>query len=145
MLMDRIWALAHMPQITGALIPWDLIMKDKIYIKKKESGWNLMVSMIDVCFKRRRPGPTLLFLSDQPCHPPRHLHPHSFMWIKACRLFNSSFKRRGDQGEASGRQEGLAGCLCCAVAGRPLWDSARLRCGETRQGLPSGLMPCNED
>lgn len=36
MLMDRIWALAHMPQITGALIPWDLIMKDKIYIKKRK-------------------------------------------------------------------------------------------------------------
>lgn len=43
------------------------------------------------------------------------------------------------------RGEGLAGCLCCAVAGRPSRDSARLRRGETRQGLRGGLMPCNED
>lgn len=71
------------------------------------------------------------------------------MWIRACRLFNSSFERGVDQGESGGGDGagggGLAGCLRCAVAGRPLRDSARLRCGETRQGLPSGLMPCNED
>lgn len=85
---------------------------------------------------------------DQLCHVLHHFHPRSFMWIKACRLFNSSFERRVDQGETSegvGGGQLLAGCLHCAVAGRPLRDSARLRCGETRQGLPSGLMPCNED
>lgn len=73
-----------------------------------------------------------------------HCHPRSSMRIKAGRLFNSSFERGVDQGE-SGGGGGLAGCLRGAVAGRPSRDSARLRCGETRQGLPGGLMPCNED
>lgn len=84
------------------------------------------------------------------CRELHHLPPHPppIMWIRTCRLFNSSFERRVERGESSrrgGRGEGLAGCLCCAVAGRPLRDSARLRRGETRQGLRSGLMPCNED
>lgn len=54
-------------------------------------------------------------------------------------------KEVGRGGGEGGRGEGLAGCLCCAVAGCPSRDSARLRRGETRQGLRSGLMPCNED
>ncbi|TNN76562.1 hypothetical protein EYF80_013212 [Liparis tanakae] len=32
-----------------------------------------------------------------PCHLLHHLHPGSFMWIKACRLFIGAFERRGDQ------------------------------------------------
>lgn len=54
-------------------------------------------------------------------------------------------KPMGGGGLGGTRGEGLAGCLCCAVAGRPSRDSARLRRGETRQGLRGGLMPCNED
>lgn len=78
---------------------------------------------------------------DQPCHLLHHLHPGSFMWIKACRLFNSSFERRGDQGEAGGGARGVGRvsvlCRCgtslagqCQAAlwgdetGPPQWTNA---------------------
>ena len=106
-----------------------------------------MESMIDGGFKREG-GSGSIVSCREPLIPSQPTPPHPIMWIRTRRLFNSSFERRVDRGESSGRGgwgEGLAGCLCCAVAGRPLRDSARLRRGETRQGLRSGLMPCNED
>lgn len=144
MLMVCIWALSHMPQITVAPIPWDVVINDKIDVKKRKKlnpWWVWLMVALNGGVQGRLYCFSWPALPPTPPPPP----PHSFMWIKACRLFNSSFERRGDQGEAEEGGGLLAGCLCCAVAGRPSRDSARLRCGETRQGLPSGLMPCNED
>lgn len=109
-----------------------------------------MVSMIDGCFKWRGPGPALLFLltshatystSSTPA-PSCGLRPAVYLTVHLSEGVTKVKPAGGEEGEGGGR---LAGCLRCAVAGRPLRDSARLRCGETRHGLPSGLMPCNED
>lgn len=113
----------------------------------KERKPDLMESMIDGGFEREGGSGSIVSYRELHHLLPPHPHP-PIMWIRTRRLFNSSFERRVDRGESSGggvRGEGLAGCLCCAVAGRPSRDSARLRRGETRQGLRGGLMPCNED
>lgn len=132
----QLGALRHVLQITVTVMIKSLIKKES------EISWRvwLMVALnggvLLYCFS------WTVLLRTPPLSPPCFI-----MWIRARRLFNSSFERRVDRGEATGgvRGEGLAGCLCCAVAGRPSRDSARLRRGETRQGLRGGLMPCNED
>lgn len=122
------------------------LCEDEIY--NKERKWDLMESMIDGSFKWR--GPALLFLlnslATNSSPPPPHLAsscglgPAVYLTVHL-REGLTEVKPMG----GGTRGEGLAGCLCCAVAGRPLRDSARLRRGETRQGLRGGLMPCNED
>lgn len=112
-----------------------------------------MVSMIDGCFKWRGPGPPLLFLLTGPATysttstpaPSCGLRPAVYLTVHLSEGVTKVKPVGVGEVGGVGRVVGLAGCLRCAVAGRPLRDSARLRCGETRQGLPSGLMPCNED
>lgn len=100
-----------------------------------------MDSMIDGGFKRGGPAPLFLAANSTICAlpPSRGLGPAVYLTVHLREGLTEVKAVGGIQGE------GLAGCLCCAVAGRPLRDSARLRRGETRQGLRGGLMPCNED
>lgn len=106
-----------------------------------------MVSMIDGCFKWRGPGPRLLFLLTSSATHSATSTPAPSCGLGPAVYLTVHLREGLTKVKAAGETEGggLAGCLRCAVAGRPLRDSARLRCGETRQGLPSGLMPCNED
>lgn len=131
----------------------DPAINDKIYVKRDERKRHLMVSMIDGCFKWRGPGPPLLFLltsfatysTTSILAPSCGLRPAVYLTVHLREGLTKVKPVRG-VGTVDGEVGGLlAGRLHCAVAGRPLRDSARLRCGETRQGLPSGLMPCNED
>lgn len=101
-----------------------------------------MVSMIDGCFKWRGPGPALLFLLTSFATYPSISTPTLACGFRPA-VYLTVHLREGLTKVK--RKGGLAGCLRRAAAGRPLRDSARLHCGETRQGLPSGLMPCNED
>jgi len=104
-----------------------------------------MVSMIDGCFKWRRPGLALLFLLTSLATYSTTSTPAPSCGLRPAVYLSVHLSEGVTKVKPVGGQWGLAGCLCRVVAGRPFRDSARLRCGETRQGLPSGLMPCNED
>lgn len=121
--------------------------------EKGERKRNLMVSMIDGCLKSRGSGAVSIVSPDQSSTatatpaPPCGLGPAVYLTVHLREGLTKVKVEEGRGGAGRGREGGvsLAGCLHCAVAGRPSRDSARLRCGETRQGLPGGLMPCNED
>lgn len=99
------------------------LCEDEIY--NKERKWDLMESMIDGSLKRR--GPALLFLLNSLCrelhHPPPP--PRFIMRIRAHRLFNSSFERRVDRGEANGGGGGLEGRDWQGVCAVPSRDVPR--------------------
>lgn len=102
-----------------------------------------MESVIDGAFKLR--GLALLFLLNSLAPPP---FPASSCGLGPAVYLTVHLREGLTEVKPVGWGEGvggLAGCLCCAVAGRPSRDSARPRRGETRQGLHGGLMPCNED
>lgn len=73
-----------------------------------------MESMIDGGLKRGGPAPLFLAVNSTICAPPH------IMWIRTCRLFNSSFERRVDRGESSGGWgfEGRDWQGVCAVPSR---------------------------
>lgn len=86
---------------------------------------NLMVSMIDGCFRSMRSGGRVhCFCGPELCHQPPS-PPRSSMWIRARRLFNSSFERRVDQGESGGRGLGCGGVVWQGVCAVPLRDVPR--------------------
>lgn len=99
-----------------------------------------MESMIDGFFKRRRPGPALLFLQPSLATYSTTSTPAPSCGLRPAVYLTVHLSEGATKVKPVGGEGGWQG-----VYAVPWWDSARLRCGETRQGLPSGLMPCNED